>query len=255
MNNDDLAARADRIRGMVALLDGPAGRSEKRLRAVIQSVNGLANQLLTAGAADPALKAEIIAWVIRFRAEKAQLPAAPPTESVNQRSPLPLQSHELPEQETAPSPQVPEPRTRTFDYDTTDSRTVYDRRGAKKNRWLRSNFGSSPKAIEFSQKILALRQDVEEALSSPDTDPSFLLVRIVNLYVTRKAALKTNYEHEVCDELDGMAIRVAGITAREAAAAARSKVRHHKPVPAEVAPIFTRQVVSGGLPTLGRGRR
>lgn len=125
----------------------------------------------------------------------------------------------------------------------------------KKNLGLRVNFGSTPEAIAFAQDLITLRQDIERTLGSPDTDPAFLLTRIVNLYRGRKAALKSKYEHEVGNELDVMALRVAGITAREAVARERSQVRHHEPVPDEIAPIFTRQVISGGLPTLGRSRR
>ncbi|MDQ0821030.1 hypothetical protein QFZ79_003402 [Arthrobacter sp. V4I6] len=188
--------------------------------------------LLAAGSASPALKAEIIALVIRFRVEK-------------QRSEVIR----------------PQAVTRTFDYDTTDprSRNPYyadkNHRQARKNRARRVNFGSTPSALQFGKDMAALREDVDFALADADKDPSFLLDRIVKLYRARKRALNSNYEHEVGDELDGMAISVAGTTAREATAHARPAVRFYKPVPDEVSPIFSKQVVSGGLPTLGRGRR
>lgn len=224
LNDFSLEDRAENFRALLELHDyGNTKTQERFLPALCEQAEDLAAALLAAGSAEPVLKAEIIAWVVRFREERQRYEAAKPV-------------------------------THTFDYDTTDPRTQYDRRPAKKNRFLRSNFGSTPRAIAFGKELLALRQDVEKALSTPGTDPAFLLNRIVKLYQTRKAELKSNYEHEVGDELDGMAIRVAGITAREAAAAVRSKTRFHKPVPDEVAPIFTKQVVSGGLPTLGRGR-
>lgn len=220
--------RATRFRTFVANCDMWGTETRERLLSLLcAEAEDLASALLVAGSAEPALKAEIIAWVVRFREEKQRCDAA-----------------------------RPEPVTHIFDYDTTDTRTRSGtpRQGGTK-RTYRANFGTTPSAVQFSEDMAALRQDVEKALVNPDTDPAFLLGRIVHMYKTRKSALNSNHEHEVGDELDGMAIRVAGVTAREAAAGSRPKVRFHKPVPDEVAPIFNKQVVSGGLPTLGRRRK
>lgn len=115
MNIDDLEARADRIRGMVALLDAAAGRGEKRLCSIIKAVEGLARQLLEAGAADPELKAEIIAWVIRFRAEKERLPDPPPVKVLHSHSKRPLQTRAVREKPPAPQARKHEPLTTVFD--------------------------------------------------------------------------------------------------------------------------------------------
>lgn len=225
LNEPSLADRAQSFRTLVELHDGGNSETRKRLRPLLlEKTEELAAALLAAGRAEPLLKAEILAWVIKFRKERH------PQRAVG-------------------------PITHVFDYDTTDPRTKNNSRQGKKNRFLRSNFGSSPRAIAFAHKLLELRQDVAEALTDPGVDRASLLDRIVKLYQSRNSELKSNFNHEVGDELDGMAIRVGGITAREAAAATRSMTIFHKPVPDEVAPIFTKGVLSGGLPTLGRGRR
>lgn len=246
MHKKDLAAEADAIRAMIARLPLAGNRKDDRVRAVIGRVEGIAQHLLQLGAADPDLKAEIIGWVVEFRSESARLQAsAARSDSSRPRLSPPA----------VPGDDPAEPSTKVFDYNTTDNRTPYQRRRTRKNRWLRVNFGSTPSAIAFGERMVALRQDVEKAFGTPGSDPSLLLDRIVRLYETRKDYLGSNYEHEVRDELDGMAIRVAGTTAREVVAKRRPKTPVHRSVPNEVAPIFGKQIVSGGLPTLGRGRR
>lgn len=278
MNNGDLEVRADRIRGMVALLDAPAGRGEKRLRSVIQAVEGLARDLLEAGAADPGLKAEIIAWVIRFRAEKALLPAlteqAPKAMATRQpkatkpaaslttpRAPKTLKPAALHKAQQAPK--HPEPFTRTFAYDTTDSRTMRSDFVKKARaphvkppspvRAPAAALGTTPRALRFELKLERLSEDVRRAGKKPrGSADAVLQARILELYQTRLTVLDRVHHDKVGADLEALALILG-----TALSSFRSRPGSpgYTPVPHELT--FTKggPVVSGGLPTLGRGRR
>lgn len=257
MNNDDLKARADRIRGIVALLDTPAGHGEKRLRSIIKAVEGLARDLLEAGAADPALKAEIIAWVIRFRAEKERLPDPQPAKVVTARRPPRAMQRQVP-----PARQH-EPLTTVFDYDTTDPRTKQPG-FIKKPRQpqvslpspLRPRpavFGTAPRALRFQLKLERLTDEVQRAGKRPrGSGDAVLQARIFELYQARLSTLDRTHHDKVGADLESLA-RLLGTAMSSYRSGPGSP--GYSPVPSELT--FTKggPVVSGGLPTLGRGRR
>lgn len=263
MNNDDLEARANRIRGMVALLDAPAGRGEKRLRSVIQAVEGLARQLLDVGAADPELKAEIIAWVIRFRAEKERLPDPPPAKAVTvRRPPRALQITARREPAAAPASKH-EPITTVFNYDTTDPRTkqpgfIKKPRQPQVSRPspLRPRpavFGTAPRALRFQLKLERLTDDVLRAGKKPrGSGDAVLQARIFELYQSRLSTLERSHHEKVGADLEALAKTLGTAIS---SFRARPGSPGYTPVPEELTFSKGGPVVSGGLPTLGRGRR
>lgn len=230
-----LEARVARFRILVERLDVGSPKAQARmLPTVIDQAEELAAQLLAAGTAVPELKAEIIAWVLRFRAEKQRIDALKPA-----------------------------PVTRTFNYDTSDPRTnnpyfvkvsLAERRAAATAAKRRTNFGEDEDAKAFGRELAQLRADVEAAGISdvPDEVKNSLVPRIAALHKIHKKAVHWRYHQDLVSELNDMAIRISGKLLKEATKEAQVLRR---PIPEEVAPIFGRQVVSGGLPTLGRRRR
>lgn len=235
MNVFSLDERAARFRGLVALLEKGSAKAQARLLPpVIEQAEELAAELLSAGGAEPELKAEIIAWVVRFRAEKDRIEAS-----------------------------KPEPVTRAFSYDTSDPRTqnpgfvkisIAERRAAAAAAKGPTVFGKDESAVTFSRDLARLRSDIEEGNGSfpSDDEKASLVARLVELHKAHKTAVHWRYHRDLVSELDLMAIRVTGKPLR---AAAKPVQRFHQPVPAELAPMFGRQVVSGGLPALGRRSR
>lgn len=230
-----LEARAARFRILVERLDAGWPKTEARLLpTVIDQAEELAAQLLAVEAAVPELKAEIIAWVLRFRAEKQRIDAL-----------------------------KPEPETRTFNYDTSDPRTknpyfvnvsLAERRAAATAAKRRTNFGEDEDAKAFGRELVQLRADVEAVGVSdvPVHVKDSLVARIAALHKLHKKAVHRRYHQDLVSEMNDMAIRISGKPLQEAKKGAQVL---HRPVPAEIAPIFGRQVVSGGLPTLGRRSR
>lgn len=235
MNVFSLDERAARFRGLVTQLEkGNAKVQARLLPAVIEQAEELAEQLLSAGGAEPALKAEIIDWVVRFRADKDRIQAS-----------------------------RQEPVTHTFSYDTSDPRTkdpgfvkisIAERRAAAAEARRPTNFGNQESAVTFSHDLARLRADMEEVDKDFLTGQAreSLVTRLVELYKAHKTAVHWRYHRDLVSELDLMAIRVSGKPLR---AAAKPAQKFHQPVPDEVAPMFGRQVVSGGIPTLGRRSR
>ena len=142
-----LEARVARFRILVERLDAGNPEAQTRLLpTVIHQAEDLAAQLLAAGVAAPELKAEIIAWVLLFRAEKQRVDAF-----------------------------KPEPVTHTFSYDTSDPRTkdpnfvkvsLAERRAAAIAARRRTNFGKDEDAKAFGRELAQLRADVEAAVST-----------------------------------------------------------------------------------------
>lgn len=230
-----LEARVARFRILVERLDVGSPKAQARLLpTVIDAAEDLAAQLLATGVAVPELKAEVIAWVLRFRAEKERIDAL-----------------------------KPEPVTRTFNYDTSDPRTsnpnfvkvsLAERRAGAIAARRRTNFGKDEDAQAFGGELAQLRADVEAAGVSdvPDHVMDSLVSRIAALHKIHKKVVHWRHHQDLVSELNDMAIRISGKPLKEAKKEAQVL---RGPVPDEVAPIFGRQVVSGGLPTLGRRRR
>ncbi|MFJ6313695.1 hypothetical protein [Pseudarthrobacter oxydans] len=228
-----LEARVERFRILVERLDAGSPKAQARLLPkVIDEAEDLGAQLLAAGVAAPKLKAEIIAWVIRFRAEKQRIDAFKPA-----------------------------PVTHTFNYDTSDPRTkdpnfvnvsLAERRAASIAARRRTNFGKDEDAKSFGRELAQLRADVEAAGFSdvPDHVTDSLVSRIEALHKVHKKVVHWRYHQDLVSELNDMAIRISGKPLKEAKKKEAQVFR--RPVPDEVGPIFGRQVVSGGLPTLGR---
>jgi hypothetical protein len=227
-----LEARVARFRILVERLDAGNPEAQARLLpTVIHQAEDLAAQLLAAGVAAPELKAEIIAWVRRFRAEKQRVDAF-----------------------------KPEPVTHTFSYDTSDPRTkdpnfvkvsLAERRAAAIAARRRTNFGKDEDAKAFGRELAQLRADVEAAVVNdlPDHVTNSLVSRIEALHKIQKKVVHWRYHQDLVSEFNDMAIRISGKPLKEAK---KETPVIRRPVPDEVAPIFGRQVVSGGLPTLGR---
>ena len=123
---------------------------------------------------------------------------------------------------------------------------------------LRTNYSNSVRGPVFAVAIADLRDDVCAAAPGPLEDP------VVRELVFRAARLRRRipddvgraYRAEAFLALDIMCIYLCGITVE----VADSKERAHslaagRGVPAEVGSMLRGQVVSGGLPTLGRRRR
>lgn len=230
-----LEARVARFRIFVERLDAGSPETQARLLPmVIHGAEELAAQLLAAGVAEPELKAEIIAWVLRFRAEKQRIDALKPA-----------------------------PVTRTFNYDTSDPRTnnpnfvkvsLAERRAAATAAKRRTNFGNDKEAKAFGRELVQLRADVEAAGVSdvPDHVMDSLVSRIATLHQIHKKAVHRRFHEDLVSELNVMAIRISGKPLKDAK---KETQVLRRPVPDDVGPIFGRQVVSGGLPTLGRRKR
>lgn len=226
-----LADQADHFRALVERLDRGNNRAKARLLpAAIEQAERLAAELLDAGGADPSPKSEIIAWVIRFRNEKNRLHTSRPA-----------------------------PITHTFDYDTSDPRTkdpafvktsAAERRAKLAKR--RTNFGVDESAMNFALNLAKVRKDVDEAVANDPIDTQKLVDRLAELSNTLKTAIHRRFHQEVRNELDLLALHLCGVRLREAA---HPLQKTSKAVPDEIRPIFGKQIVSGGLPTLGRNRR
>lgn len=237
---------ADHVRSMISRLDASKSPNEPMLRTVIGQVEEIATQLLGTSEADADLKAEIIAWVIRFRQEHGMLGKA--------------QSNVL--FRSAPQRAEPSktPTTRRFDYDTSDPRTqdpTFAEKRAGRRRPAENKpytFGADPQSKAFTEKLDKLRTDINDHTHTPGSQEStHLLNRVLDLHKIYKAQVHWKYYDRVGDELDSMALRLSGDNVGRIIEKSRNP-RLHKGVPAEIGPIFSRQVVSGGLPTLGRGR-
>ncbi len=236
--------------------------AEKQLRS-IKAVEGLARQLLEAGAADPELKAEIIAWVIRFRAEKERLPDPPPAKVLHSHSKRALQTRAVREKPPAPQARKHEPLTTIFDYDTTDPRTKQPgfikkprQPQASPPRPVRGRpaaFGTAPRALRFQLKLERLTDEVQRAGKRPrGSGDAVLQARIFELYQSRLSTLDRTHHDKVGADLEALA-KLLGTAMSSYLAGPGSP--GYTPVPHELT--FTKggPVVSGGLPTLGRGRR
>lgn len=242
---------AEYVRSLISRLDSHEGSDESALREVVGQVEEIAVRLLGIGMADRQLKAEVISWVIRFRQERGRLARA-----------------QVATVFISPPPHAPRaverqlPVTRTFDYDTRDPRTreaafVKERPGRRRPAANKPYaMGTDPNAMAFANRLDKLRVDINDqgrhSLGSPEANE--LLRRVLELHKTRKAHLHWKFWSRVSEELDTMALRVGGQNIRKITEKRRGP-RLHQGVPAEIGPIFSRQVVSGGLPTLGRGRR
>jgi hypothetical protein len=273
---DVLAVEAIRVRSMISRLD--AAGSDDLLRTVINGVDTIAGKLLERGAADPALKAEIIQWVLRFRAEKeqfrdrpqpaakaVQVPAAAPTSKAAPtalQSPRAMKRQRLESRGKATRPS-PVPHTEVFNYDTTDPRTknpffVKKPRQTAPAPALQhvkrpAPLGSTRSALLFTKKLEKLREDVRQAGRKPRSSAdSILKARIAELYNARTTSLEAKHHEYVGDQLNSFALTL-GTTIASFRAAPGSF--GYVPVPQELT--FTKggPVVSGGLPTLGRGHR
>jgi hypothetical protein len=247
-----LSVQADRIRGMIERLDDPGGSTERSLRAVIVEVEDIASTLLGFGKADPRLKEEILRWVVRFRDEGRNIAAHRLPSAPVQFIPVP----DWPEATEVPSERSQrEPVTRTFDYDTTDSRTrnpgfVNRRKTASAKPFLLVTDGVTG---GFAERFNDLQADIAGAAHDPGRADA-LLKRILGLHEVYKAELDWMYYRRVAEALESMAIQASGMTLKAAIQKGRTP-NYYKGVPAEIGPIFDRKIVSGGLPTLGRGRR
>jgi hypothetical protein len=247
----DLQEHADYVRSLISRLDATEGFDESALKEVIGQVEEVAARLLGIGKADAQLKAEVISWVVRFRQERGRLARAQ-VETVVISPPA-----------RAPRTVARQlPVTRTFDYDTRDPRTrgaafVKERPGRRRPAVNKPYaLGTDPNAMAFANMLDRLRVDINDqgphALGSPEANE--LLLKVLELHKTYKARLHWKFWSRVGEELDTMALRVGGQNLRKITEKHRGP-RLHQGVPAEIGPIFSRQVVSGGLPTLGRGRR
>ncbi|WP_285248854.1 hypothetical protein [Pseudarthrobacter sp. efr-133-R2A-89] len=272
MDAGDLAEEASRIRGMVASFD-ESGGNQKLLRTVVSSIDDIAKLLLERGAADPEVKAEIIHWVLRFRAdgerfqqlESAAQVRPDETEVVhtaNSASARALKRGRAVGRRKVPRP-VPAPITEVFDYDTSDPRTR-NPFFVKKPREVAlatstqleihpSYLGSTRSALLFTKKLDRVRNDVRQAARRPrGSGDSILKARIAELYHACSTSLENKYHQDVVDELNSFA-KALGTTISSFRAAPGSF--GYVAVPQELTFSKGGPVVSGGLPTLGRGHR
>ncbi|WP_324642420.1 hypothetical protein [Pseudarthrobacter sp. LT1] len=272
MDAGDLAEEASRIRGMVASFD-ESGGNQKLLRTVVSSIDDVAKLLLERGAADPNLKAEIIHWVLRFRADRERLQQlesaaqvrpdeAEVVHTANSASARAQKRGRAVSNGKVPAP-APAPHTEVFDYDTTDPRTknpffVKKPRkvapAASTQPEMRPSYlGSTRSALLFTKKLDRLRDDVRQAARRPrGSGDSILKARIAELYHARTTSLENKYHQDVADELNSFA-KALGTTISSFRAAPGSF--GYAPVPQELTFSKGGPVVSGGLPTLGRGHR
>jgi hypothetical protein len=157
----------------------------------------------------------------------------------------------------------PEPRTTVFNYDTTDPRTKIPG-FIKKPRQpyvsppspLRARpaaFGTAPRALRFQLKLERLTDDVLRAGKRPrgSTD-AVLHARIFELYQARLSTLDRAHHEKVGADLEALA-KILGTAI--SSYRARPGSAGYTPVPHELTFSKGGPVVSGGLPTLGRGRR
>jgi hypothetical protein len=77
MDIGTLEEQAASVRSVIAALDRPGGYSRDALAAAHHQAELLARRLVAAGEGTPALKKEIIGWVLRFRSERARTGPAP----------------------------------------------------------------------------------------------------------------------------------------------------------------------------------
>lgn len=151
--------------------------------------------------------------------------------------------------------------TRTFDYDTSDPRTqdpTFVKNSPNKRRTAPNKsypIGSDEKALIFAQELNALRAEVLGKGHIPRSPTSEeILLRVLALYKACSTRIHWKYQARVRRELDTFALQVSGENIKRNLERSRSKELYRE-VPAEVGPIFGGHIVSGGLPTMGRGRR
>ena len=113
--------------------------------------------------------------------------------------------------------------------------------------------GSTRSAVLFTKKLDRLRDDVRQAARRPcGSGDSILKARIAELDHARTTSLENKYHQDVGDELNSFA-KALGTTISSFRAAPGSF--GYAAVPQELTFSKGGPVVSGGLPTLGRGHR
>lgn len=123
---------------------------------------------------------------------------------------------------------------------------------------LRTDYSNSLRGPVFAADIAALRDDVCAAAPGSLDDPSVaeLVFRAARLRRRIPDDVGRQHRAEAFLALDIMCIYLCGITAEEADREERTRSQTiAREVPAEVGSMLRGQVVSGGLPTLGRRRR
>lgn len=152
--------------------------------------------------------------------------------------------------------------TRTFDYDTSDPRTKksgFVKKRYEDRRHLPDKYyslGGDEGAITFARDLRNLSKDIsnrQPTWGSAEADE--LLNRVLRLYKECGTRLHRKYHSRVHQELDSLALRVCGRNVKNTIEMRQARHRIYRGVPAEIRPIFRGGIVSGGLPTMGRGRR
>lgn len=210
MNQQDLETQAARIRGVFADWEIHGALGVNRMRSLIRDVEGLARALLERGSATADLKAEIIDWVVRVRAEQEALNAASVAHGKSKRAeasvgrlPAVAPAGAKPRKQYS-GPVRKAPQTKTFTYDTTDSRTAnpgFVKRvriipAAKRTAPVPrpGPLGTSRSALLFTKKLDQLREEVRRAGRRPrGAADAVLKARILALYQGRTASLASEH--------------------------------------------------------------